>query len=110
MPCDTDAPPSCSGSPAPVKLISSPRDVARFVKQRFCARQSRKVAGETPSRLPLGVHSNTETSCSGSENGNGRNRTALAMLKVVVVAAIPRATKKEAASANPGLLARVRAA
>src|SRR5438552_12661735 len=81
MPCDTDAPPSCSGSPAPVKLISSPRDVARFVKQRFCARQSRKVAGETPSRLPLGVHSNTETSCSGSENGNGRNRTALAMLK-----------------------------
>ncbi len=111
-PAVASAPSIRSGSPSPVKLTLERVKAVIPANERLCARQSTKLGGEALKRGKprSGLASISSTSRSGSGYGSGAMSTVLTTLKMAVLAPIPRANARSAASERAGLLASARTA
>ena len=100
-----------TGSPSPfsVKPTRSEKEgrtAASPSNEWLSSRQSRRVAWLVRPGIPYPLRFGLaiQTKRLGSRKGRGRNRTAVTRLKIVVFAAIPKATVSIATIVKPGLL------
>ena len=100
---DTLKPRRRSGEPSPETLRASELKAASPSKTSPCSRQSRKLAGATPSPELLGQRAQTMASRSGWGNGRGESSTASTTLKMAVLAAMPSASVSTATPVNAGV-------